>query len=54
MVYFILHGHSMADGATPVGPKGVGIVLILQGLEISRLFTVRVISRVEGMLRTMT
>lgn len=49
----IFIGHSMADGATLVGPNGVGIALILQRLEIAHLFTVWVVSRVEGMLLTM-
>ena len=53
MVHLISHLHSMADGATAVGPDGIGTVLILQRLEISHLFTVRIVSRVEGVLRAM-
>ena len=53
MVHLVCHLDSMADGATTVGPDGVGTVLILQRLEISNLLAVGVVGRVEGMLGAM-
>ena len=53
MVQLFFHGHSMADGAAPVGPNGVGIILILLRLEIAGLFSVSIVRRVKGVLRAM-